>query len=139
MRTIVLKTGLRYAALLLLVTDLSGGAPAALADQASDEASAATEPETIIVSARKRDESIAEIPTAITAFTAETLKDYNVQSFADYATKTPDLSFTYGQGPTGWADARTIAIRGITGQNLFGTAGATGFYIDDTPVPGSVD
>jgi iron complex outermembrane receptor protein len=139
MRTIVLKTGLRYAALLLLVTDLSGGAPAALADQASDEASAATEPETIIVSARKRDESIAEIPTAITAFTAETLKDYNVQSFADYATKTPNLSFTYGGGATGFADARTIAIRGITGQNLFGTAGATGFYIDDTPVPGSVD
>ena len=25
------------------------------------------------------------------------------------------------------------------GQNLFGTAGATGFYIDDTPVPGSID
>ena len=25
------------------------------------------------------------------------------------------------------------------GQNLFGTAGATGFYIDDTPLPGSVD
>ena len=30
-------------------------------------------------------------------------------------------------------------MRGITGQNLFGTAGATGFYIDDTPVPGSID
>ena len=43
------------------------------------------------------------------------------------------MSFTYGGGPTGFADARTIAIRGITGQNLFGTAGATGFYIDDTP------
>ncbi|MBV9724585.1 MAG: TonB-dependent receptor [Gammaproteobacteria bacterium] len=95
--------------------------------------------ETIIVSARKREESIAQVPTSITAFTAETLKDYNVQSFADYATKTPNLSFTYGQGPTGFADARTIAIRGVTGQNLFGTAGATGFYIDDTPVPGSID
>ena len=79
------------------------------------------------------------MPTSITAFTAETLKDYNVQSFTDYATKTPDLSFTYGGGPTGIADARTIAVRGISGQNLFGTAGATGFYIDDTPVPGSLD
>src|SRR5579862_3559288 len=141
MRTIVFKSGLRYAALLLLVTDLSGGAPAALAQQAGDSSASttATEPETVIVSARKREESIAEVPTSITAFTAETLKDYNVQSFADYATKTANLSFTYGQGPTGFADARTIAIRGITGQNLFGTAGATGFYIDDTPVPGSVD
>ena len=95
--------------------------------------------ETVIVSARKREESIAQVPTSITAFTAETLRDFNVQSFADYATKTPNLSFTYGQGPTGFADARTIAIRGVTGQNLFGTAGATGFYIDDTPVPGSID
>jgi iron complex outermembrane receptor protein len=79
------------------------------------------------------------VPTSITAFTAESLKDFNIQSFSDYATKTPNMSFSYGGGPTGIADARTIAIRGITGQNLFGTAGATGFYIDDTPVPGSVD
>ena len=138
MRTIVFSTGLRYAALLLLVTDLSGSPPAQAQEQAtSTEAGPAME--TVIVSARKREESIAEVPTSITAFTAETLKDYNVQSFADYATKTPNLSFTYGQGPTGFADARTIAIRGVTGQNLFGTAGATGFYIDDTPVPGSID
>ncbi|HYP65221.1 MAG TPA: TonB-dependent receptor [Steroidobacteraceae bacterium] len=138
MRTIVFSTGLRYVALLLLVTDLSGSPPARAQEQAT-----ATEAnpgmETVIVSARKREESIAQVPTSITAFTAETLRDFNVQSFADYATKTPNLSFTYGQGPTGFADARTIAIRGVTGQNLFGTAGATGFYIDDTPVPGSID
>ncbi|HEV3182582.1 MAG TPA: TonB-dependent receptor [Steroidobacteraceae bacterium] len=138
MRTIVFSTGLRYAALLLLVTDLSGSPPARAQEQASTTQSGA-EMETVIVSARKRQESLAEVPTSITAFTAETLKDYNVQSFADYATKTPNLSFTYGQGATGFADARTVAIRGVTGQNLFGTAGATGFYIDDTPVPGSVD
>ncbi|HYL01632.1 MAG TPA: Plug domain-containing protein, partial [Steroidobacteraceae bacterium] len=107
--------------------------------QGETGAEAGGETATIIVSARKRSESIAEVPTSITAFTAETIKDYNVQSFADYATKTPDLSFTYGGGPTGFADARTVSVRGITGQNLFGTAGATGFYIDDTPVPGSLD
>ena len=76
---------------------------------------------------------------SITAFTSQNLENYNIQSFNDYATKTPNISFAYGGGPTGIAEARTIAIRGITGQNLFGTAGATGFYIDDTPVPGSVD
>src|ERR1700691_4054199 len=139
MKTIIFSTGLRYAALLLLVTDLSGGSPGFAQQDAEAASTSSTEPETSIVSARKRDESIAEVPTSITAFTAATLKDYNVQSFADYATKTPDMSFSYGGGPTGIADARTVAIRGITGQNLFGTAGATGFYIDDTPVPGSVD
>ncbi|MBV8147054.1 MAG: TonB-dependent receptor [Gammaproteobacteria bacterium] len=138
MRTIVFSTGLRYAALLLLVTDLSGSPPAQAQEQAT-ATEAGPQMETVIVSARKREESIAEVPTSITAFTAETLKEYNVQSFTDYATKTPNVSFSYGGGPTGFADARTVAIRGITGQNLFGTAGATGFYIDDTPVPGSID
>jgi iron complex outermembrane recepter protein len=138
MRSIIFSTGLRYAALLLLVTDLSGSPPAFAQEQESATENG-SEVQTVIVSARKRAESLAEVPTSITAFTAETLKDYNVQSFSDYATKTPNLSFTYGGGPTGIADARTIAIRGITGQNLFGTAGATGFYIDDTPVPGSID
>lgn len=139
MRTIVFSTGLRYAALLLLVTDLSGGSPPARAEEQATSTEAGAGMETVIVSARKREESIAEVPASITAFTAETLKDYNIQSFNDYATKTPNMSFSYGGGPTGIADARTVAIRGITGQNLFGTAGATGFYIDDTAVPGSLD
>jgi outer membrane receptor protein involved in Fe transport len=136
--SIVLSSGLRYAALLLLVTGLAGGSPPALA-QTSAAAAPSNELEVVVVSARKREESIAEVPTSITAFTAETLKDYNVQSFTDYATKTPNLSFSYGGGPTAFSDARTVAIRGITGQNLLGTAGATGFYIDDTPLPGSID
>jgi iron complex outermembrane recepter protein len=108
----------------------------------ADTAGAAAETESleaITVTARKRDESLATVPVSISVFTAEALESYNIQSFADYATKTPNLSFSYGGGPTGIADARTVAIRGITGQNLFGTAGATGFYIDDTPIPGSVD
>ncbi len=95
--------------------------------------------EAIIVTARKRAESVETVPESITVFTGENLAQYNIQTFNDYATKTPNISFSYGGGPTGISDARTVAIRGITGQNLYGTSGATGFYIDDTPVPGSVD
>jgi iron complex outermembrane recepter protein len=138
MKSIVASRGLRYAMLVLIIGDLTGSPPAGAQEPAGPGASG-NEVQTITVTARKREESLAEVPTSITAFTSETLKDYNVQSFSDYATKTPDLSFTYGGGPTGIADARTVAVRGITGQNLFGTAGATGFYIDDTPVPGSLD
>ena len=106
---------------------------------AEDDSAASGPMEEIIVSARKRNESLAQLPASITVFSPETLRHYDIQSFNDYATKTPNLSFTFGGGPTGIADARTIAIRGITGQNLAGTAGATGFYIDDTPVPSSID
>jgi iron complex outermembrane receptor protein len=114
-------------------TRAADAAAASAADNESDTL------ETITVSARKRDESLANVPVSITVFTGEALENYNIQSFNDYATKTPNVSFSYGGGPTGISDARTVAIRGITGQNLYGTAGATGFYIDDTPVPGSVD
>jgi iron complex outermembrane recepter protein len=109
--------------------------------QTADAAAASDEQvlETVIVSARKREESVADVPESITVFTAAALQDYDIQSFNDYATKTPNVSFSYGGGPTGISDSRTVAIRGITGQNLTGTSGATGFYIDDTPVPGSVD
>jgi iron complex outermembrane recepter protein len=125
----------------LALPALIGAAAFSCAAQA-DTAGAAADTEsleTITVTARKRDESLATVPVSITVFTAEALENYNIQSFTDYATKTPNVSFSYGGGPTGIADARTVAIRGITGQNLFGTSGATGFYIDDTPVPGSVD
>jgi len=115
------------------------GGTACAQDTTAAPAAESTTLDTVIVTARKRDESLAQVPVSITAFTSQTLENYNIQSFDDYATKTPNISFAYGGGPTGIADARTIAIRGITGQNLFGTAGATGFYIDDTPVPGSVD
>lgn len=93
----------------------------------------------VIVSARKRDEPEISVPEAITTFTAAAIDDFDIRSFNDYAAMTPDLSFSYGGGPTGFASARTVAIRGITGQNLIGTAAATGLYIDDTPVPGSLD
>ena len=125
-------TGLGTAALgcCFLYVPASRAAAAPEVDNSIDE---------IVVTARKRDESLATVPVSITVFTGEALENYNIQSFTDYATKTPNVSFSYGGGPTGIADARTVAIRGITGQNLYGTAGATGFYIDDTPVPGSVD
>ena len=112
------------------------GQPLAAATPASD---APQQLGVIVVTAQKVSQPVARVPESITAFTSQALKTYNIKSFDDYATKTPNLSFSYGGGPTGIADARTVAIRGITGQNLFGTAGATGFYIDDTPMPGSID
>jgi iron complex outermembrane recepter protein len=118
---------------------LCGGSAGAADVTATSTASNTETLDTVVVTARKRDESLAQVPISITAFTAQSLEAYNIQSFDDYATKTPNISFAYGGGPTGFSDARTVAIRGITGQNLFGTAGATGFYIDDTPIPGSVD
>ena len=109
--------------------------------QDSGSTTVAQEPlTTVIVSARKRDEPELSVPAAITTFTAEALDDFDIRSFRDYAAHdTGSCPFPTAAGPTGFASSRTVAIRGITGQNLTGTSGATGLYIDETPVPISID
>jgi iron complex outermembrane recepter protein len=122
-----------------IVQTAQATAPASAGPAAAAAPATPEKAETITVTARLIKEDVTQVPISITTFSAQTLEDYNIKSFTDYATKSPDVSFSYGGGPTGIADARTVAIRGISGQNLYGTAGATGFYIDDTPVPGSID
>jgi iron complex outermembrane receptor protein len=101
--------------------------------QQSTSSTSSSSLEEIVVTAEKRSESIIEVPESITAFQANDLANLNVQSFDDYAQKTPNLSFVYGNSSAGIAAARTVAIRGISGPDT------TGFYIDDVPVPASLD
>jgi outer membrane receptor protein involved in Fe transport len=101
-------------------------------------AACATDPiladvETVMVTARKQPEALSRVPESITVFTAHTISDLDIRTVTDFATETPNLSFAYGNGSTAIGDARTIAIRGISGANT------TGIYIDETPVPNSID
>jgi outer membrane receptor protein involved in Fe transport len=67
----------------------------------------------------------------MTTFSGAALQQKDINTFFDYATKVPNLAFA----PTGdgVGTARTVSIRGISGDNV------TGFYIDDTPLPDSLD
>jgi iron complex outermembrane recepter protein len=87
----------------------------------------------IIVTARKQKESLIDVPESVSVLSAATLDRLGIQDFVDYATKIPDLSFSYGTGGLGFADSRTVAIRGISG------GGTTAMYIDDTPVDEAMD
>src|SRR5215472_6235720 len=90
--------------------------------------------EEVIVTAQKRSESEQSVPMSITTFSSTALQQKAITEFFDYATKVPNLAFA----PTGdgVGTARTISIRGITGIAGDGT---TGFYIDDVPLPDSID
>jgi iron complex outermembrane recepter protein len=101
----------------------------ALADAA---AGASTEGlQEIIVTAQKRAESEQSVPLSITTFGAAELQQKAITDFFDYGTKVPNLGFAMTGDGVG--TARTISIRGISGDNV------TGFYIDDTPLPDSID
>jgi iron complex outermembrane recepter protein len=98
---------------------------------AADTAAPSNELETITVTAEKRSESEQTVPLSMTTFSAAALQQKEINTFFDYATKVPNLAFA----PTGdgVGTARTVSIRGISGDNV------TGFYIDDTPLPDSLD
>jgi len=72
---------------------------------------------------------------SITAITEVDLEKRAATQFFDYASSIPNLSFGYSGGgqSAGFASSRQVAIRGIAGD------GTTAFYIDDTPVPVSID
>jgi outer membrane receptor protein involved in Fe transport len=87
--------------------------------------------EEIVVTAQKRAQTEQSVPMSMTTFGAVALEQKSIRNFFDYATKVPNLAFA----PTGdgVGTARTVSIRGISGDNV------TGFYIDDTPLPDSID
>jgi len=89
--------------------------------------------EDIVVTARKQSESLVDVPESITTFSQASIERLNLRSFADYATKAPNLSFSYGTNDVGYGDSRSVAIRGISGANT------VGIYLDDTPLPDSID
>ena len=87
----------------------------------------------VVVSARRKDELLTAVPASVTAYTSDFLQRQNIRSFADYATRIPNLTFQYGQGANLlWSGSRTTTIRGVAGE------GTTAYYINDTPVPSSV-
>lgn len=85
----------------------------------------------VIVTAERRSENLQQVPMSITALDATQLEQRNIVSFIDYGTTVPNLGFGYSG--VGYANGRTISIRGVAGANT------TGFYLDDTPLPDTID
>lgn len=85
--------------------------------------------EEIIVSARKREESQQEVPTAVTAFTGEDLLKRGVTDFDNISQNNPNVKIT--TGAAGAAVSSTIAIRGNLQNDITPQIDASvGTYID---------
>jgi iron complex outermembrane receptor protein len=92
--------------------------------------------EEVIVTARKKEESLQKVPIAISAFSADDIQRLNLQSTADIALFTPGVSYTNGIGRQPQSDRP--AIRGITTiiNGAANTSGAATF-IDGVYVSGT--
>lgn len=105
------------------------------ADNAPESAAIGAPAGEIVVTARKRAESINDVPLSIDAFSGEQLTAIGAENFEDYAARVPGLSFNT-RGPTSFrGEGVTLGIRGVSGGL---SDPPVGFYIDDTPV-GSVN
>lgn len=85
--------------------------------------------EEIIVTARKREESIQDTPISITAFSEEDMEQANMIDLRDIGKYTPGMSFTsYGMGSS---ENGAIFIRGVgQSDHMVTTDPGVGLYID---------
>ncbi|WP_454830366.1 TonB-dependent receptor [Pseudoxanthomonas wuyuanensis] len=109
-------------------------APAAWAqDTAGDAgvapASRATTLDAVTVTARKREETLQDVPVAVTAFTPETLDKLNIEDIGDLDAQVPNLTIYAARGASSTV---TAYIRGV-GQSdpTWGADPGVGIYLDD--------
>ena len=126
-----ISAGLAAAAFLLpgLMTS------AAAQDTDQDDADRGIVFEEILVTARKREENLRDIPVAVSAMTAETIARAGISDVQDLALISPGLSYREGFGrATGDANNRP-SIRGMS--SILGNPNAA-FFVDGVYVDGPI-
>lgn len=109
---------------------LSGAALAQAAKPAPDlPTSDSTDLETVVVTARRMEERLQDVPISITVYNQQQLSNRNITSPVDLATYTPSLSTNSRFGP----EKASFSIRGFV-QDL-GTAPSVAFYFADVVAP----
>jgi iron complex outermembrane receptor protein len=88
--------------------------------------------ENIVVTARRREESLQNVPVAISALSADQLQSQNVTTLEDMTAHVPNIKVNAGRATSSTINAY---IRGV-GQNdpLWGFEPGVGIYLDDVYV-----
>ena len=96
---------------------------------ASTPATNATTLDSVKVTARKREETLQDVPVAVTAFTPETLDKLNIKDLGDLDAQVPNLTVYAARGSTSTV---TAYIRGVgQADPLWGVDPGVGIYLDD--------
>ena len=77
----------------------------------------------VVVTATRREQLLGRVPESVSAYTAAKMDTLGIKSFADIVKFSPGVSFDEA--------SHDIAIRGIDST---AGSGATGIYLDDTPI-----
>jgi iron complex outermembrane receptor protein len=122
---------------------LAGGAPlhaqtdpaapppdeAATPDTASAADATAEEGDNIVVTARRREESLQDVPIAVTAYSGEALERQGATDVTDLSDTTPNVTIETSRGTN---TTLTAFIRGVGQQDpVAGFEAGVGLYLDD--------
>jgi iron complex outermembrane recepter protein len=120
-KTILKISALQGTALALLATSVP-----VMAQTAED---GAVDDDTIVVTARKREENIQTVPIAITVYSAEDLAERSISNLADLGNSTPGVAITSIAGGT----LQQVFVRGLAPANTandLNTEANVGVFID---------
>lgn len=90
------------------------------------ERSEADRSDVVVVTARRREEDIQDVPAAVTAFGGELLEDLQIKGASDLQRLTPSLSIGGGNSVYG-SNNSNYSIRGL-GQGLFGGPSVISYF-----------
>jgi len=102
---------------------------AVLAAAAADASTGALQE--VVVTARKREENLQDVPLSIDVFTKKDMQNLGIGSLEDYAQKDPSLSFiSVGPG------TQVLVMRGASDGSTpnYANTSSTGFFVDDMSV-----
>jgi len=107
----------------------TAGEPDILAQAPADGAFAQDEGNTIIVTARRREERLLDVPLSITAITGETLEEQGILEITQVAQQIPNITLEVSRGTN---TTLTAFIRGVGQQDpVAGFEAGVGLYVDD--------
>ncbi|PKP66097.1 MAG: TonB-dependent receptor [Alphaproteobacteria bacterium HGW-Alphaproteobacteria-7] len=106
-------------------------APAHAQDMAADSASVSDQAEegVIIVTARRREERLIDVPLSITALSGESLEQQGIQDLTQIGQQVPNITLEVSRGTN---TTLTAFIRGVGQQDpVAGFEAGVGLYVDD--------
>jgi iron complex outermembrane receptor protein len=123
------KRRLTAAVVAALMLPFTAGAQTSGAAETAEAKNDAAALAGVTVTARKREETLQDVPVAVTAYTAEVLDRLNVEDLGDLDAFVPNLTIYSARGSTSTV---TAYIRGVgQADPLWGVDPGVGIYLDD--------
>lgn len=131
--------GARKTRTFLLPTLLAGACLPSVATFAQESGGSVNKFDEIVVTARRREEALQDVPIAITTISAAEIERRQIDTIAQISESVPNLTYQTG-APTGTgASTPSVFIRGIgSSETSLGTEPGVGLYVDDVYIARSV-